>query len=69
MLWGRQGLVGGAYKDQGVYTQEGDLEAIPEAPEWLLAYMKDSFRGKQKLTRAKRPALWNALHRRALLDR
>ena len=54
VLWGRQGLVGGAYKDQGVYTQEGDFEAIPEAPEWLLAYMKESFRGKQKTDEGKR---------------
>ena len=54
VLWGRQGLVGGAYKDQGVYTQEGDFEAIPEAPEWLLAYMKDSFRGKQKTDEGKK---------------
>jgi len=54
VLWGRQGLVGGAYKDQGVYTQEGDLEAIPEAPEWLLAYMKESFRGKQKTDEGKK---------------
>ena len=54
VLWGRQGLVGGAYKDQGVYTQEGDFEAIPEAPEWLLAYMKESFRGKQKTDAGKK---------------
>ena len=54
VLWGRQGLVGGAYKDQGVYTQEGDFEAIPEAPEWLLAYMKESFRGKQKTGEGKK---------------
>jgi hypothetical protein len=54
VLWGRQGLVGGDYKDQGVYTQEGDFEAIPEAPEWLLAYMKESFRGKQKADEGKK---------------
>lgn len=48
VLWGRQGLVGGAYKGEGKYTLEGDLNAVPEAPEWLLAYMKESFRGKQK---------------------
>ena len=54
VLWGRQGLVGGAYKDQGVYTQEGDFESIPEAPEWLLAYMKESFRGKQKTDEGKK---------------
>ena len=54
VLWGRQGLVGGAYKDSGVYTQEGDFEAVPEAPEWLLAYMKESFRGKQKTDEGKK---------------
>ena len=54
VLWGRQGLVGGAYKADGVYTQEGDLNAIPEAPEWLLAYMKDSYRGKQKTDEGKK---------------
>jgi hypothetical protein len=54
VLWGRQGLVGGAYKVDGVYTQEGDFNAIPEAPEWLLAYMKDSFRNKQKTDEGKK---------------
>lgn len=54
VLWGRQGLVGGAYKADGVYTQEGDFNAIPEAPEWLLAYMKDSFRNKQKTDEGKK---------------
>ena len=54
VLWGRQGLVGGAYKDQGVYTQEGDLSAVPEAPEWLLAYMRESFKGKQNADQRKK---------------
>ena len=54
VLWGRQGLVGGSYKDKGVYTQEGDFQAVPEAPEWLLAYMKESYKGKQKADEGKR---------------
>ena len=54
VLWGRQGLVGGAYKDQGVYTQEGDLNAVPEAPGWLLAYMRESFKGKQNADQGKK---------------
>lgn len=48
VLWGRQGLLYGAYPGSsdgkapaGQYGFEGDLEAIPEAPEWLLAEMKD----------------------------
>ena len=54
VLWGRQGVIAGAYKDEGVYTQEGDFEAIPEAPEWLVAYMKDSFKGKQQADQGKK---------------
>lgn len=54
VLWGRQGVVAGAYYDKGVYTQEGDFEAIPEAPEWLVAYMKDSFKGKQQADQGKK---------------
>jgi hypothetical protein len=48
VLWGRQGLLYGAYPGssdgkgaEGFYGFEGDLEAIPEAPAWLLAEMKD----------------------------
>ena len=48
VLWGRQGLLCGAYPGssdgkapEGDYGFEGDLEAIPEAPAWLLAEMKD----------------------------
>ena len=48
MLWGRQGLLYGAYPGSsdgkapaGEYGFEGDLEAIPEAPAWLLAEMRD----------------------------
>lgn len=49
VLWGRQGLLYGAYPGSsdgkapaGTYGFEGDLEAIPDAPAWLLAEMKDA---------------------------
>jgi hypothetical protein len=49
VLWGRQGVIYGAYPGSsdgkapaGEYGFEGDLEAIPEAPEWLVAEMKDA---------------------------
>jgi len=48
VLWGRQGVLYGAYPGssdgkapEGFYGFEGDLEAIPEAPGWLIAEMKD----------------------------
>ena len=47
VLWGRQGLVGGAYKSGGTYTLEGDLNAVPDAPGWLLERMKESFKQKK----------------------
>lgn len=49
ILWGRMAVLQGAYPGsnrysapEGEYTLEGDLEAIPEAPEWLLAIMQES---------------------------
>jgi hypothetical protein len=49
VLWGRQGLLYGAYPGstngkgaEGVYGFEGDLEAIPVAPDWLIAEMRDA---------------------------
>jgi len=49
VLWGRQGLLYGAYPGssdgkgaEGHYGFEGDLEAIPEAPAWLIAEMKEA---------------------------
>ena len=49
VLWGRQGVLYGAYPGssdgkgpQGFYGFEGDMDAIPEAPAWLLAEMKDA---------------------------
>ena len=49
VLWGRQGLLYGAYPGssdgkapEGFYGFEGDLEAIPEAPAWLVAEMRDA---------------------------
>ena len=47
VLWGRQGLLYGAYPGssdgkapEGSYGLTGDLEALPEAPAWLIAEMK-----------------------------
>ena len=41
VLWNkRQGVVTGEYPGGGEYTIEGDLHAIPEAPEWLIAEMR-----------------------------
>ena len=47
VLWGRQGLLYGAYPGssdgkapEGFYGFVGDLGAIPEAPAWLIAEMK-----------------------------
>ena len=49
VLWGRQGLLYGAYPGssdgkapEGQYGFTGDLEAIPDAPAWLIAEMKDA---------------------------
>jgi hypothetical protein len=49
VLWGRQGLLYGAYPGssdgrapEGEYGLVGDLEAIPEAPAWLVAEMRDA---------------------------
>jgi hypothetical protein len=49
VLWGRQGVIYGAYPGSsdgkatnGDYGFEGDLMAVPEAPEWLLAEMRDA---------------------------
>jgi hypothetical protein len=45
ILWGRQGVVFGAYpggkvSTPGEYHFEGNLDKIPTAPDWLLAEMK-----------------------------
>ena len=47
VLWGRQGLIYGAYPGssdgkapEGQYGFEGDPELIPDAPAWLIAQMK-----------------------------
>ena len=49
VLWGRQGLLYGAYPGssdgkapEGQYTFQGSLEAVPDAPAWLLAEMRDA---------------------------
>ena len=39
VLWGRQGLIYGAYKDGGEYQFHGNPNEIPFAPEWLLERM------------------------------
>ena len=44
VLWGRQGLVGGAYYRGGEYKLSGDVNAVPEAPEWLLVEMEEAFK-------------------------
>ncbi len=44
VLWGRQGLLFGAYKDEGEYTFTGDVNNIPAAPEWLLERMREQHR-------------------------
>ena len=47
ILWGRQGVLMGAYPGhkrtntpEGHYLLKGDLNAIPDAPAWLIAEMK-----------------------------
>ena len=61
-MWGQQGLIYGQYPDPsgkypaGHYSFEGDPEAIPVAPDWLLAEMKS----------AKAPETW--IKNRAALD-
>ncbi len=47
ILWGMQGVIAGEYPGssdgkapKGFYTLQGDLNAVPDAPEWLLAEMR-----------------------------
>lgn len=47
VLWGMQGVIAGEYPGSsdgkapsGFYALQGDLSAVPEAPEWLLAEMR-----------------------------
>lgn len=47
VLWGMQGLIAGEYPGSsdgkappGFYALQGDMECIPDAPEWLLAEMR-----------------------------
>ena len=42
VLWGRQAILCGAYADGGEYEPHGDPNALPEAPGWLLALMRES---------------------------
>ena len=39
-LWGRMGVLCGAYHSGGEYTLKGDVTAIPDAPAWLVARMR-----------------------------
>jgi hypothetical protein len=53
VLWGRQGVIygeypGGKVSAPGQYGFHGDLDAIPEAPEWLIAEMKAAKAGEGK---------------------
>ena len=47
VLWGMQGVIAGEYPGssdgkapKGFYALQGDLQDVPEAPEWLLAEMR-----------------------------
>ena len=51
VLWGRQGLLFGAYPGheatktpEGEYRLKGNLDEIPEAPSWLLERMKEQYK-------------------------
>lgn len=61
VLWGRQGLLNGAYPTGGTYTLEGDLNAVPEAPGWLVEHMKQSLKAKndKKVTKSARDGRWS----------
>ena len=61
VLWGRQGLLNGAYPSGGSYTLKGDLNAVPEAPGWLLEHMKQSFKAKndKKFGKTLRDGRWS----------
>ena len=61
VLWGRQGLLYGAYPAGGSYTLTGDLHAVPEAPRWLLERMKQSFKDKndKKVGKSLRDGRWS----------
>ena len=57
VLWGRQGLVGGAYYRGGEYKLSGDVNAVPEAPEWLLVEMEEAFKQQKGASGAQKKDL------------
>ncbi len=53
ILWNRQGVIFGSYpgsatSSEGNYGFEGDLDNIPDAPDWLIAEMKHIKANEQK---------------------
>ena len=54
ILWGRQGVVFGAYHSGGSYTYKGELSAVPTAPDWLLGRMQLAYQEAQSKTAAKK---------------
>ena len=57
VLWGRQGLVGGAYYRGGEYKLSGDVNAVPEAPEWLLVEMEEAIKQQKGASGAQKKDL------------
>ena len=56
-LWGRMGVFVGAYHKGGEYEIVGDINAIPEAPDWLVARMKLRKQEKEEATESKKSRL------------
>lgn len=56
-LWGRMGVFVGAYHKGGEYQIVGDINKIPEAPDWLVARMKLRKQEKEEATESKKSRL------------
>lgn len=68
VLWGRQGLVGGAYYSGGEYVLKGDVNEVAKAPGWLLAHMKNSYKQKNNPSKnARRDTRWSTRSREELI--